>query len=686
MDNEFPYFNRELSWLAFNGRVLAIAGDADTPLLERVKFLAIHGSNLDEFFQVRVAGIKNQVAAGYGGLTVDGRSPTTQLTDIRTEVLDQYTQVEHIFHDELVPALREVGIEICNWTDLAEVDHRWLEDFYRDSVFPILTPLAVDLAHPFPYISNLSLNLAVFVRHPQTRGVQFARVKVPPILPRLVRLPDERRFIPLEQVIAHHLDELFPGMEIVTHTPFRVTRDADMALDDDQADDLLEAIESQLSQRRFGSTVRIEIEPGVDAATLDLLQNELQVHPKDFYEVRGPLGLASLWDIYALDHPALKYPTHTPVTPPAFQKAKAAGRSMFNILRTNDVLVHHPYESFAASVEDFITAASRDPLVKAIKMTLYRTSDDSSIMKSLIQAAESGKQVVVLVELKARFDEQANIEWAKTLERAGVHVTYGLVGLKTHTKTTLIVRQEGGRMKRYGHIGTGNYNSKTARIYEDFGLFTADPDIGADLTELFNTLTGYSARQNYRKLVVAPQGVRESILQLIDIETSQPDGHIVMKMNSLVDPRIIEALYGASRSGTRVDLIIRGICCLVPGVEGVSENISVRSIVGRYLEHSRVYRFGSPDRGFNYLIGSADMMPRNLDGRVEALVPVTAPHCVRRLNESIDVYLSDDRLAWTLDQYGGWHRLDGPVGINSHLAFESGAAASILSPEAALSS
>jgi len=673
VDRAFPYLNREVSWLDFNLRVLAMAGDESVPLLERAKFLAIHGSNLDEFFQVRVAGLKNLLESGIARRTPDGMSVTGQMAEIRNATQHQYSLIDEIFHGELLPALRDVGISYSHWDSLDDDDRVWLDAQFSDRIFPVLTPLAVDPAHPFPYISDRSLNLAVFLRHPDGGSQQFARVKVPPILPRFLVMPDGERFVPLEQVIARHLGSLFPGMSVVNHCPFRVTRDADLSIDDDQSDDLMKAIESQLARRRFGEPVRLEIESHVDEEVRTFLTRELNLVDDDVYLVRGPLDMSGLSSLYGLDRPELKYLPHTPQTPPAFARARAAGRSMFATLREHDVLVHHPYESFAASVEEFIGRACRDPQVLAIKMTMYRTSDDSSIVRSLIHAAENGKQVVVLVELQARFDEEANIEWARELERAGVHVGYGLVGLKTHSKTALIVREEGDVIRRYGHIGTGNYNSDTARTYEDIGLFTADPEIGADLSELFNGLTGYSATYDYQKLVVAPHSVRASILALIDIESHYEDGEIVLKMNSLVDAAIIEALYEASKRGTKIQLIVRGICCLVPGLVGLSENITVRSIVGRYLEHSRIYRFGSKRRGHTYLVGSADLMPRNLDGRVEALVPVTDANHIERLDRVIDVYLADDQLAWELDCNGDWWHIDGPDNFNAHLTLEAGA-------------
>ncbi|NOX29903.1 MAG: polyphosphate kinase 1, partial [Actinobacteria bacterium] len=528
MSDRIQYLNRELSWLDFNSRVLAIAEDDTTPLLERAKFLAIHSSNLDEFFQVRVAGIVNQIAAGFGRPGPDLMTPRQVLAAIREEASSQHQRQVSVFWDEIVPALAIEGIEFSTWNELDADDVAYLTDLYQVQMFPVLTPLAVDSAHPFPYISDRSLNLAVYLRHPDGGALQFARVKVPSNLDRLVALPGGERFIALENVIAAHLGTLFPGLEVVSHFAFRVTRDADLSINDDSTDDLLEEIENQLARRRLGEPVRLEVEEHIDTEALELLMRELDLSSNETYLVRGPLDMTALHALVDLDRPELKHEPYTPQIPPSFMRARAAGRSIFAMLRDHDVLVHHPYESFASSVEDFIAKAARDERVLAIKMTMYRTAEDSSIVRSLIEAAEAGKEVAVLVEIKARFDELANIEWARRLERAGVHVAHGLVGLKTHSKTALVVRQEGDEIRRYGHIATGNYNADTARIYEDMGLFTADPDTGADLTELFNTLTGYSAEHNYRQLVVAPHSVRASILELIDIESYFDDGHIVL--------------------------------------------------------------------------------------------------------------------------------------------------------------
>ncbi|HET8740406.1 MAG TPA: polyphosphate kinase 1, partial [Acidimicrobiia bacterium] len=541
-----------------------------------------------------------------------------------------------------------------------------LREYFRDQVFPVLTPLAVDPAHPFPYISNLSLNLAIFVRNPETRLTRFARVKIPPILPRFVVLPDGERFVPLEQVIASHLDSLFPGMEVLGHHVFRVTRNADFEVEEDEGGDLLMTIESELTQRRFGRVVRLEVHPDMPDEVLDLLMREMGAAEEDVYRVDGPLDLSGLWGVFDLDLPELKFPVFTGVTPPRLSAGPSDTVDIFEVIRQGDLMAHHPYDSFPSTVEAFITRAAKDPDVLAIKMTLYRTNRNSQIMQSLIDAAERGKQVVALVELKARFDEERNIEWAQRLEDVGVHVMYGVVGLKTHTKIALVMRREGDRVVRYAHIGTGNYNENTARIYEDVGVFTADPDLGSDLSDLFNYLTGYSRQTRYRSLAVSPDGIRQRIMALIEDEASRGDGHITMKMNSLVDAGIIEALYKASQAGTRIDLCVRGICCLVPGVPGLSENISVRSIVGRYLEHSRIYRFGARGRERTYLYGSADMMPRNLDRRVEALAPVTDPDLQFRMDEIFDVLFADDTLAWELGPNGTWTRVTGDAYVDTH--------------------
>lgn len=668
------FLNRELSWLDFDARVLALAWNPEVPLLERAKFVAIFSQNLDEFFQVRVAGLKDQVAAGLGKQTADGRTAAQQLRDIRERLELLVAKAERLFLNELVPELREVGIIFSTYDELDDEDRAYLDTVFEERIFPVLTPLAVDPGHPFPYISDLSLNLAVVVNDPVTGEHRFARVKVPNLLPRFVVMPDGERFVPLEQVIASHLDVLFPGMEPGTHYAFRVTRNADLTVEEEEADDLLETIELELRRRRFGRAVRLEIDADASPEILELLTEELDLESSDIYLCNGPLDLGGLFGLMALDRPDLKDEPWAPITQPRLSSADPDEPvDMFSVIRDRDVLMHHPYESFSTSVEEFIRQASVDPAVLAIKLTLYRTSSDTSIIKSLVRAAERGKQVAALVELKARFDEKKNIGWAKELEKAGVHVIYGLMGLKIHTKTTLVVREEHDGIRRYCHIGTGNYNPKTARLYEDVGLLTADPAVGSDLTQLFNLLTGFARDPEFSKLLVSPTTIRPGITELIANEAALgPEGHIVLKMNSLVDAALIDSLYAASQAGTRVDLIVRGICCLRPGVPGLSENIHVRSIVGRFLEHSRIYHFAhGADGGPVYYIGSADLMPRNLDRRVEALVPVEDPQLQVRLHEILDVNLTDDRLAWSLAPDTTWRRVEGENGFDTHRRLEA---------------
>ncbi len=626
VDDPGRLLNRELSWLAFNARVLELAADTQRPVLERAKFLAIFTTNLDEFVQVRVSGLQEQVVAGVRTTSPDGRRPTEQLDAVRAEIRRLVSRQAEVFTQGVLPELAACGIVFSEWADLDDDDRKYLVDVFHARVFPVLTPLAVDPAHPFPYISSLSLNLAVQVLDPDTGEERFARVKVPPLLPRFLVLPDHQRVVALEQVIAAHLDQLFPGMTITAHYPFRVTRDADFELDDEN-EDLLEAIESVLTLRkRSGHVVRLEVDTTMADEIRELLVRELELSDDDVSIIDGPLDLSGLWGLQALDRPELKDEPWVPQTQAVLTRTDPPP-DLFRVLQSGDVLVHHPYDSFATSVAEFVDQAARDPQVLAIKQTLYRTGgQESGIISSLVRAAEAGKQVVALVELKARFDEEVNVERAHELEEAGVHVVYGIVGLKTHTKVLLIVRDEHTGVRRYCHVGTGNYNAVTANLYEDLGLLTADPDIGADLTELFNSLTGYSRPQRYRRIVVAPHDLRNAIVERIEAEAARgAEGRIVMKMNALVDPIAIDALYAASAAGTPVDLLIRGICCLRPGVPGLSETIRVRSLLGRFLEHSRIYGFGADPETAEYLIGSADLMPRNLDRRVEALVPVRAP-------------------------------------------------------------
>ncbi|WP_035868721.1 RNA degradosome polyphosphate kinase [Cryptosporangium arvum] len=662
---EGRFLNRELSWLDFNARVLALGEDTTVPLLERAKFLAIFASNLDEFYMVRVAGLKRRRSTGLSVRSVDGLSTGDQLSLIAQRAAELVERHARCFSDDVQPALEATGIKILHWAELSDDEQHRLHRFFRELIFPVLTPLAVDPAHPFPYISGLSLNLAVVVRDPESGqgSERFARVKVPDNVPRFVAV--EGGFLPVEDLIAVHLSQLFPGMQVVEHHLFRVTRNADLEVEEDRDEDLLQALERELARRRFGPVVRLEVASNVSEHVLELLVRELDVAEQDVLRVPGLLDLSGLFALAGVDRPELKYEPFVPATHPRFSEGETP-RSVFATLREGDVLVHHPYHSFATSVQRFIEQAAADPNVLAIKQTLYRTSGDSPIVDALIDAASAGKQVVVLVEIKARFDEQANISWAKALERAGCHVVYGLVGLKTHCKTSLVVRNENGRIRRYAHIGTGNYNPKTARLYEDLGLFTADPDVGRDLTDLFNVLTGYSRQTDYRTLMVAPYGVRRGIVERVEreiehVRAGQP-GLVQLKANSIVDEGIIDSLYRASRAGVRVDLVIRGICALRPGVPGLSENIRVRSILGRFLEHSRVIRFGNGAPGTEaeeFWIGSADMMHRNLDRRVEAMVRVTDDQARRALRSTLDTSLAASAAAFELGPDGGWTRRQG---------------------------
>ncbi|BFM40338.1 polyphosphate kinase 1 [Synechocystis sp. LKSZ1] len=675
------YFNRELSWLAFNYRVLAEGMDERTPLLERLKFLAIFSSNLDEFFMVRVAVLKQQLEANVSKLPPDGRTPALQLQEISEALRPLLKQQEQVFELSLKSELVQQGIHLTHYVDLNQEERHYLHRFFKDHIFPVLTPLAVDPSHPFPYISNLSLNLAVVVRDPETDEELFARVKVPKILPRFVSLPAEIcrpkgdphwvwSGVPLEQVIAHNLEALFPGMIIQECHPFRVTRNADLSVEEDEADDLLLAIEQELRKRRVGkSAVRLEIHASTPQAIRERLMGDLGLAEIDVYDIDGLLGLKDLFFFLSLPCPHLKDTPWSPVVPVFLKRVKEIvdgdedgeiqqeGSDIFTLIRNGDILVHHPYHSFAASVQQFITQAAHDPDVLTIKMTLYRTSGDSPIINALISAAENGKQVAVLVELKARFDEENNITWARKLEQAGVHVVYGLVGLKTHTKTMLVVRQEGKNLRRYVHIGTGNYNPKTAKLYTDLGLLSCREALGDDLTNLFNYLTGYSRQTAYRKLLVAPVNMRERMIEMINREAEHcrngRTGRIVAKMNALVDAPVIRSLYQAAQAGVKIDLIVRGICCLRPGLPGISENIRVISVVGRFLEHSRIYYFHNDGQEEVY-IGSADWMGRNLSRRVEAIVPIEDPAIMQELQEILGILLADNRHAWELQPDGSY--------------------------------
>jgi polyphosphate kinase len=669
LDEPRRYLDRELSWLDFNGRVLALAEDRKLPLLERVKFLAIFSRNLDEFFMIRVAGLLDRAAAGLGAAAIGGLDPNEELSSIRKRTEELLLRQTDVFRDEVQPLLADEGIRVLDWSSLEKKHQLELGQYFEEQIFPVLTPLSVDPGHPFPYISNLSLNLAIMVRDPERDERRFARVKVPPLLPRFVKTHDGSCFVPLEQVIAAHLDRLFPGMEIELHCPFRVTRNADLSVADEESDDLLATIEMELRRRRFGHAVRLEIHPGMPGEIRDLLVRELDLTPENVHEIDGLLDLDSLWQLYGIDRPDLKDTPWGSVVSPRLAGVEEGTVDIFAVLSEKGELVHHPYDSFADTVQAFIRQAAVDPHVLAIKQTLYRTSGDSPIVKALIRAAERGKQVAVLVELKARFDEEANIAWARALEQAGVHVVYGLVGLKTHSKTALVVRSEPGGIRRYCHVGTGNYNSSTARLYEDIGLLTADPDLGADLSDLFNYLTGYSRSTDFRKIVTAPLQMRDRIIELIEEAAAEEGGRIIMKMNALVDERVIDALYAASEAGTEIDLIVRGICRLRPETPGLSSRIHVRSVLGRYLEHSRIYAFGNGRNApVKYYIGSADMMPRNLDGRVEVLAPVEDPDLAARLQEILDVNLSVDCRAWRLSAEGNWILEGGEGDVQARLA------------------
>jgi polyphosphate kinase len=663
------FLDRELSWLAFNARVLELAEDPDLYLLERVNFLSIFASNLDEFFMVRVAGLKRRIATGIAVPSAAGLSPIEVLEQISEEAHRLQERHARAFAEQIRPALAAENIHIVHWTDLTDEEHARLGGMFSEQVFPILTPLAVDPAHPFPYISGLSLNLAVVVRNPVSDKELFARLKVPDQLPRLISIDGPRagavpgrtaRFIALEELIAVHLDQLFPGMEVLEHHTFRVTRNEDLEVEEDDAENLLQALEKELLRRRFGPPVRLEVTDDINPNILALLVRELGVEESEVYQLTTPLDLRGLSVIAGIDRTDLHYPkqlAHTSRYLNESETSKAA--NVFGAMRRRDILLHHPYDSFSTSVQAFLEQAASDPKVQAIKQTLYRTSGDSPIVDALIDAAEAGKQVLALVEIKARFDEQANISWARKLEQAGVHVVYGIVGLKTHCKLSLVVRQENDGLRRYCHIGTGNYHPRTARYYEDLGLLTCDEQVGEDLSKLFNQLSGYAPKSTFKRLLVAPRSVRSGLIDRIETEIRNARAglraRVVIKVNSMVDEAIIDSLYRASQAGVKVDVIVRGICALRPGVPGLSENITVRSILGRFLEHSRVFAFGNGGNPVVY-IGSADMMHRNLDRRVEALVQLRNQDDIAELIGILDRYLDDTTSSWHLDREGQWTR------------------------------
>jgi len=658
------YLDRELSWLAFNQRVLELAEDESLPLLERANFLAIFASNLDEFFMVRVAGLKRRIDTGLAVPTNTGRAPVEVLEELSAAAHALQERHAAEFSNSVKPALDAEGIHIETWADLGPADRERVHDIFSSKIFPVLMPLAVDPAHPFPYISGLSLNLSIRVRNPKTRKEEFARLKVPSVLPRFIQLPDDGsdqlRYIPLEDLISHHLGALFPGMEILAHHEFRVTRNEDVNVDEDESENLIKSLEKQILNRRFGPPIRLEITDDMDEVTLGLLVRELKITEQEVYRLPAPLNLSGLFQLTRIDRPALKYARHVPITSQSLMPAEGNERAdIFRAIARKDVLLHHPYESFSTSVQAFLEQAAADPDVLAIKQTLYRTSGDSPIVEALIDAAEAGKAVLALVEIKARFDETANISWARKLEKAGVHVVYGLVGLKTHCKLALVVRQEEGVLRHYAHIGTGNYNPKTSRLYEDLGLLTADDQVGKDLTRLFNELSGYAIEKKFKRLLVAPRHLRKGLVKYIEAEASNaraglPSG-IRIKLNSIVDEAIIDALYRASNAGVAIDIVVRGICSLRAGVPGLSENIRVRSVLGRYLEHSRVFSFhnnGDPQ----VFIGSSDMMHRNLDRRVEALVRIVEPDHIDELEYMFELAVDENTASWWLDSGGDWVR------------------------------
>lgn len=662
---EDRYLDREISWLAFNKRVLELAEDETLPPLERVNFLAIFASNLDEFFMVRVAGLRRRIVTGLAVPTNIGRSPKDVLDEISERAHELQKRHAEVWHTSIEPELENTGISIVNWESLDESDHTYLSDYFAGQIFPVLMPLAVDPAHPFPYISGLSLNLSVRVRNTRTGRQEFARIKVPQMLPRFVRVDhresaDHIRFIALEDLISQHLDTLFSGMEVIDHHVFRVTRNEDIEIEEDESENLIQALERELLRRRFGPPIRLEVTDDMDEQTLELLVRELNITEQEVYRLPGPLDLGGLFEVAKIDRPDLKYPRRVPNTAPDFRPPEPNGKAdLFAAISRRDVLVHHPYESFATSVQEFLEQAAADPQVLAIKQTLYRTSGDSPIVEALIDAAEAGKQVLALVEIKARFDEQNNIEWARKLEKAGVHVVYGLVGLKTHCKLALVIRHEGGKLRHYSHIGTGNYNPKTSRVYEDLGLFTADDEVGMDLTRLFNELSGYAIEKKFNRILVAPLHLRKGLLKLIEkerrnAEAGKPSG-IRIKVNSIVDETIIDALYRASQAGVPIDVWVRGISALRPGVAGLSETIRVRSIVGRYLEHSRIFSFENAGNHITY-IGSADMMHRNLDRRVEVLVSLADKMHIDEIDAMLGTAMDDGTSSWWLESDGSWTR------------------------------
>jgi polyphosphate kinase len=683
------FLDRELSWLAFNRRVLELAQDPTMHLLERVNFLSIFSSNLDEFFMVRVAGLKRRLATGLAVKSPSGLSPKEVLTKISEEAHELQLAHAKLFLEVIEPELEKHGINLVRWNELRDDEKLSLQDYFQSHIFPVLTPLAVDPAHPFPYISGLSLNLAVVLQNPGTEKEHFARVKVPPLLPRFVLIPNPDknegvRYVPLEDIIGEFLGLLFPGMTVLQHHNFRVTRNEDLEVDEDEGENLLLALEKELLRRRFGPPVRLEVADDMNPQVLELLIRELDISAQDVYTLPSPLDLTGLSDIGTLPRPELRYLPHPVVTNRHLLPRDEEPLNMFTVLKSREVLVHHPYESFSTSVQEFLEQAAEDPQVLAIKQTLYRTSGDSPVVDALIQAAQAGKQVLALVEIKARFDEQNNITWARKLEQAGVHVVYGMVGLKTHCKLALVIRQEAGSLVRYCHIGTGNYNPKTARFYEDYGLLTSRESVGEDLTKLFNHLSGYAPEATFKSLLVSPVGVREGLTDLIEQEIqlhkAGKNARISIKVNALVDEEIIDSLYKASIAGVPIDILVRGMCALKPGVPGLSESIRVRSILGRYLEHSRIFSFlggGDP----KVYLGSADMMHRNLDRRVEVLVRLSEPDHVNSIAEMFELAMSEQVSSWALEPSGNWRRSQFDSEGNTLRDFQDAMMSSISEPK-----
>jgi len=670
--------DREMSWLSFNQRVLELAEDPTMPLLERVRFLAIFSSNLDEFYMVRVATLMSKLENGVSAANVAGFTPIELMKQVSLRTNELMERQSSVLHDEIIPALKNSGIEFVLWNQIDETERAYVTKLFQDRIFPVLTPLAVDPSHPFPYISGLSLNLAVIVKNPTSQEEFFARVKVPEILPRFIATAKSgsTRFLPLEELIAIHLQDLFPGMIIEDHYTFRITRNQDMDLDEEESEDILTSIEQELARRRFGPPVRLEIENGVNEKLVEKLAEEIKINPENVFHIDAPLDLTSLHKIADLDFPELKFDRFRSRTAKALSEVDQEDPDLFfAAIRQGEILLHHPYESFTSSVVQFLQNAAQDPQTLAIKQTLYRTSGDSPVVEALIEAAEAGKQVLAVIEIRARFDEQANVRWARKLEAAGVHVVYGLMGLKTHAKLSLVIRDEANGIRRYCHMGTGNYNPKTARVYEDLGILSADPELTEDLTKLFNQLSGFAPQSEYSRLLVAPRTLRSGITERIDREivnakNGKPSG-VQLKLNSILDEGFVVKIYEASQAGVKIDLLVRGICAVQPGIKGVSENITVKSVLGRFLEHSRIFHFVNGGNS-EYWIGSADLMGRNLDRRVESLVRIDKKEHQHRLQEILDLGLSADSSSWQLTGID-WKRVSknnkGEALLDVHSAF-----------------